>query len=80
MEKNQFLKVKVTKLSDDHFNGKHPNDINKGYTKIGYTPKLPTIGERFYVSEFSTSLVTKELNKDNEFKTMYSTYKLEILE
>ncbi len=80
MEKNHFLKVKLTKISDDYFKGNHPNGIYKGYIKEGYTPKLPTIGERFYVGAFSTSLVIKELNQENIFKTTYSTYKLEILE
>lgn len=80
MEKNQFLKVKLTKISDDYFNGKHPNNINAGYIKEGYTPKLPTKGEHFSVGILSTSTVTEELNDDMIFKTSYSTYKLEILE
>ena len=31
-------KYKLTKLSDDRFNGNHPNQINEGDTKVGYAP------------------------------------------
>ncbi len=78
-------KIKITKLSDDHFEGNHPNGIYKGYEKIGYMHEPPTIGDRFHVfedklwSNFSTSLVIEALNDDNVFKTTYSTYKIEYL-
>ena len=81
-----MVKIKLTKLSDDAFNGNHPNGINEGYTKIGYMIKKPTIGERFFVyqskmySGFSTSIVTKKMNKEGIFKTTYSTYKIEIID
>jgi hypothetical protein len=73
-------KIKLTKLSDDYFEGKHPNNIYEGFTKKGLIDKLPKIGERFYVNSFSTSLVTKELDENNIFKTTYSTYKVEFLD
>jgi len=79
-------RIKLTKLSDDAFNGNHPNNINEGYTKEGYMLIEPTIGENFnlYYSKtepfFHTSIVIKELNENNEFKTLYSTYKIEYLD
>lgn len=73
-------KIKLTKLSDDHFNGNHPNNIHEGFTKIGIINELPRLDERFYVELFSTSIVTKELDENNIFKTLYSTYKIEYLD
>lgn len=74
--------AKLIKLSDDFFEGKHPNDIQAGYTKTSnYTPSLPEIGERYYFgfTGFSTSIVTKILSQDDKgfkFKTLYSTYEV----
>lgn len=79
-------RIKITKLSDDYFKGNHPNGIIEGYAKEGFMINKPKIGERFTVHEsklyfsFTTSEVTEELNKDNIFKTTYSTYKLEYLD
>lgn len=74
-----YKKIKLTKLSDDTFEGNHPNGIYAGYVKTGYMKDLPKVGERFFVigGMFSTSIVTKELNKNNIFKTTFSTYKIE---
>lgn len=77
MEKRK--KVRLTKISDDYFEGNHPNNINAGYKEIGYMTREPEIGERFYVGFFSTSPVISLLDKNGIFKTTYSTYKLEIL-
>lgn len=76
-----YRKIKLTKLSDDEFEGNHPNGIYAGYTKTGYIKDLPKVGERFYISgaDFSTSIVVKELNENNVFETLYSTYKIEYL-
>src|SRR3990167_905069 len=52
-------KVRLTKLSDDAFEGNHPNGIFEGYTKEGIETKEPTIGERYYLGGFSTSPVVK---------------------
>lgn len=74
-------KVKLTKISDDSFNGKHPNNINEGYTKIGIEIKPPTIGERYFLDSFfgfSTSPII-EIIDENTFKSTYSTYKIEYL-
>lgn len=75
-----LIKVKITKISDDFYEGNHPNGINEGFTKTGLTPNKPTIGERFFINgTFSTSPVTRYVD-DNTFKTTYSTYKIEYLD
>lgn len=78
-------KVIITKLSDDVFNGFHPNGIDKGYQKVGTIENLPIIGERFKIigegigSGLLTSCVT-EIISENIFKTENSTYKLDLYE
>jgi len=78
-------RIKLTKLSDDHFEGNHPNGIDEGFTINGYLMNNPKVGERFCVYQsktnynFSTSNVIKELDENNIFKTTYSTYKIEYL-
>ncbi len=76
-------RVKLIKLSDDTFDGHHPNGINEGYTVYGFEVNPPVIGERYYVRHskmdhypFSTSNVKTLPDKDGIFKTTYSTYKL----
>lgn len=86
-------KVKLTKISDDFFDGNHPNSINVGYEVEGAMQDHPTIGSRFTILKekeylgkpvmmgiFSTSPVTSKLDENNEFKTTYSTYKIEYLD
>lgn len=79
------MRVKVTKLKDDAFDGNHPNGIDEGYTLIGSYDKEPTVGERFMVhgkkmwDYLHTSIVTEPLNEEGIFKTTYSTYKIEKL-
>lgn len=29
------MKIRLTKLKDEKFNGNHPNDINEGYVREG---------------------------------------------
>jgi hypothetical protein len=72
-------KAILTKVSDDYYNGNHPNLIDEGYTEKGIVKNLPIVGKRFYFGErfFSTSVVKEELNEEGIFKTTYSTYKLE---
>ena len=76
-------KVKLTKLSDDAFNGNHPNGIYEGYVAQGFETNPPTIGERYEIHTengtlvLSTSIVQSGSNKDGIFKTTYSTYKVE---
>lgn len=70
-------KVRITKISDDSFSGKHPNGINEGYVKEGLEIEPPTIGMRYWLGNFSTSPIIKIMK--GKFKTVYSTYKYEIL-
>lgn len=74
--------VVVEKL-ESFFEGEHPNRIEKGYTRAGYTDAIPTVGKRFEVFDasrwFHTSLVTKiiEDNEDNMvFQTENSVYRV----
>ncbi len=71
--------VKLIKLKDNKFDGKHPNNINIGFIKIGKFHKEPTIGESFVVGwDFGTSKVI-EILEDGVFNTLNSTYKYEII-
>ncbi len=75
-------KVKLTKLSDDTFKRlglNHPNAIEEGFTKTGLELVPPTVGERYWVGNFSTSPVVKIIDK-NTFKSTYSTYQIEYLD
>lgn len=78
-------KIRLTKVSDDHFEGNHPNGIYTGYVKEGMSKLPPVVGERFYCNSghirdgFSTSTVM-EIIDDNTFKSRYSTYKIELLD
>ena len=76
---------KLIKISDDFFEGIHPNDINVGFTQTHqHKLELPVVGERYYPVKrwpgFSTSIVKEILSQDETgftFKTTYSTYKVE---
>lgn len=74
--------VKVVKLSDDKFNGLHPNYIDEGYTRFGELCHDIEVGKRLEMSGkrlhdwFTTSIVT-EIIDNNTFKTENSTYKIE---
>ncbi len=76
------MKVKLTKLSELE-DALHPNNIETGYTTIRNINEIyfkpPTLGERFYIGDFSTSGV-QEIIDDNTFKTYSSIYKWEIIE
>lgn len=78
IESNIGKKVRITKLSDDSFNGNHPNGIYEGYVQEGIELEPPTVGKRYYVNGFSTSIVEKIID-ENTIKTLYSTYKIEYL-
>jgi len=69
-------RVRLTKLSDDVFEGKHPNGIHAGWVEEGRLWKAPIVGERCVVGRFHTSTVT-EIIDENTFKTKNSTYKIE---
>jgi len=68
----------ITKLTDDEFNGNHPNGINVGYNRFGEMYDPPTVGDCFYLGSFKTSIVTEIIDK-NTFRTENSTYKIEYL-
>lgn len=75
--------IRLTKVSDDRYNGNHPNGINEGYECVG-TPIGPLeVGTRFGVTGPKRFLVTSEVIKiidENTFKTRNSTYKIEDIE
>ncbi len=74
---------KLEKLSDDVFNGNHPNMIFSGMVWSGHFYKKPIVGDRFrfgtekdhYREHLLTSTVT-EVISDTVFKTRNSTYSL----
>jgi len=75
------MRAKLVKLKDDFFNGEHPNQIYEGHTVTHQAKKiaLPVKGERYnFGGRLNTSIVTEEMNEEGIFKTLYSTYKLEI--
>ena len=65
-----------TKLSDDKFNGNHPNNIHKGFVVRGFLYQPPSVGLPVIVGSLRTSIVT-EIVDQTTFKTKNSTYKLE---
>jgi hypothetical protein len=85
--------VKVTKLSDDVFNGNHPNNINEGYTKegliifepiIGYplvlSKKVKLKGSFFNIPIFYTSNIKNIDYKKLIINTENSTYQIDIID
>jgi len=76
----------LEKLSDDVFNGKHPNNIFEGDLRRGHFTELPTKGKRFHFgndldrshNHLFTSTV-REVLGDGVFKTTNSTYKLTLI-
>ena len=69
----------ITKLSDDKFNGNHPNGINKDYTHEGQVWIKPHVGNMCIIGNLRTTRVT-EILEDSDiktvFKTLNSTYEL----
>lgn len=82
------LKYKLVKISDDRFEGKHPNNINEGYIVIGILASPLIIGECLHMYHsvskiFHTSTVTgilKNTESEKIFETLNSTYKLTLIE
>ena len=76
--------VKLQKISDDKFNGRHPNDINKRHTIFGRISRDFGIGSSLFLAEvtgdsfgfFYTSGIT-EIIDENTFQTENSTYYIE---
>ncbi len=73
---------KIIKLSDDVFDGDHPNGVYAGFTVTGVFEQKPTVGESFricstkYYNESLTTSEVIEIIDEFTFKTMNSTYKL----
>jgi len=67
--------VRVEKISDEVFNGKHPNEINVGYFTEGILYEDIFVEDCCYVGWLRTSPVVEIISEDT-FKTMNSIYKL----
>jgi len=76
-------KVKITKVTDTKFDGKHPMGIFAGSERIGTVLHNLVTGACFYMATdkggFRTSPVTS-INDDMTFNTENSVYKIELLE
>jgi hypothetical protein len=74
--------AKITKLTDEQFNGRHPNGINPGYEKrIETTPVKPVVGMPYSFGSLFTSRITEiiEMNANEYvFRTKNSIYKVEV--
>ena len=76
-------KYKLIKLSDDMFDGNHPNFVYAGRYEEGHINSHPKVGERFHFgtgldhprNHLLTSTVT-EILENGKFKTINSTYQL----
>lgn len=74
----------LVKVSDDKYNGNHPNFILEGMQWKAHINSLPVVGERFHFGTIKdhhrnhlfTSTVTENMNKNGVFKTRNSTYQL----
>lgn len=78
-------RVRITKISDNAFEGNHPNGINEGYEltipsiNVGYCI-IDSLKMDHFGSGFTTSPITCLPDENGIFKTLYSTYKLEYLD
>ena len=80
--------VKLIKLSDDVFNGDHPNCINESHVVYGNIVHGPEVGTSLFLTNvsgdsygfFHTSYIKSISETDNTFKTKNSTYKIVSLE
>lgn len=71
--------AKLEKISDDVFNGEHPNGINAGFIKEGNIYGELIVARMFMVGSLRTSHVTEIVSDTGHvviFKTNNSTYKL----
>ena len=75
-------RVVLTKISDDKFDGNHPNGIIEGYTRVGKLINDVIIGDQILVVNNTHYLCTSEVTEiidDITFKTENSTYKIEVI-
>ena len=85
--KGETIKFKLTKVTDDYFDGYHPNGIDKGWSQLCESDELPMVKRSWYMetqqyTAFATSAVTEiveQTTKGGIFKTLNSTYKWEVI-
>jgi hypothetical protein len=75
---HEIRRARLTKISDNAFDGKHPNKINVGYVKEGIVFQEPLVGQSCCIGSLCTSEVTEVIDENN-FKTLNSTYRIEYL-
>lgn len=79
-----MIRVKLTKIRDNRFHGKHPKAINLGHVVKGIEFGPPILGLSYFIDldlgkgTFWTSVI-QEI-KGDELITMNSVYKREVLE
>lgn len=66
------MKVILRKIEDCE-NPVHPDHIQPGFVKVGYSHKAPQVGQCFHVSEWVTSEV-QEVISNKKFRTLNSIY------
>jgi len=74
---------KLEKLTDDVFEGEHPNGVLSGMSWVGHIGHKPRVGQRFHfgiqkdrISEHLLTSTVIEIVDEETFKTRNSTYKL----
>ena len=85
MKKGDY--VKLQKVSDNMFNGRHPNFIDRGHTVYGKVVEDLQVGLSFKLIDvkgdshgyFYTSNVL-EIIDENTFTTLNSTYKVNLFD
>lgn len=77
-QQSQFRTMTVEKLSDDKFDGKHPNGIVEGYAKTGQVVVFE-VGKSLIMPTFVTSTITEIDEEKGIFKTKNSTYRFKWL-
>lgn len=73
---------RLTKLSDDKFDGEHPNGVSAGNEYTGFIIQPPLVGQSCILVGFYTSTVTEILDVSENnvtFKTLNSTYLFEMI-
>jgi hypothetical protein len=84
---DEVIKFKLSKISDDVFEGHHPNEIDEGWSEICEAHDLPIVGMSWYMSTpkhpmFATSTITEIISEGVQggiFKTLNSTYRWEVI-
>jgi hypothetical protein len=72
---SDFRLATLEKITDDKFNGAHPNGVNVGRKSYGIVVQEPIVGQSCVVGDLITSIVIEVVDK-NSFKTLNSTYKI----